>query len=56
MGIKQLIELAAALAFLAAATGQLPKAIHRVRIAELKLLKASQASSWGEPLLLPVHK
>ncbi len=53
MGFKTLIEAAVALAILAAATGQLPKALHTVRAAQLKLLKESRASRWGTPFLLP---
>jgi hypothetical protein len=44
MGIEKLISLAALLAVLTASTGQLPRIIYAVHIAELHLLKESQAS------------
>ena len=46
MGLDKLITLGATLAVLAASTGQLPKAIRAVHIAQLQLLKQSQASKW----------
>jgi hypothetical protein len=51
MGIEKLIRFAAALAVLAASTGQLPKIIHTVRVAQLQLIKESQASKWGTPFI-----
>ena len=48
MNIDNLIKIAVTLAFLAAGTGQLPKVLKEVRIAQLKLLKESQASKWGK--------
>lgn len=53
MGIEKLIQIAVDLAILAASTGQLPKVIHTVRVAQLHLIKESQASKWGRPMLLP---
>jgi len=44
--MNNLIKIAVTLAFIAASTGQLPKIIKEVRIAQLKLLKESQASKW----------
>ncbi len=52
MGIEKLIGLAMALGILAASTGQLPKTIKAVQIAQLKLLKESQASKWPKATLL----
>lgn len=52
MGIEKVISLGVMLAFMAAATGQLPKAIMAVHIAQLKLLKESQASRWPKAVLL----
>ncbi len=56
MGIQKLIPLAVSLAFLAASTGQLPRVIKAVRIAQLELIRDSQASSWGRPILPPEIK
>ena len=42
MGIQKLIPIAVSLAFLAASTGQLPRVIKTVRIAQLQLIKDSQ--------------
>lgn len=52
MGIDKLITIAVTLAALVASTGQLPRIIHQVRVAQLKLIKGSQASKWGLPLLV----
>ena len=54
MGIDKLIAISATLAVFAIASGKLPKILKEVRIAELKLLKESQASKWGMPMLPPV--
>lgn len=56
MGLDKLFAMGAMLAILAAGTGQLPKIILAVRIAELKLLKESQASKWPKLLLLEEPK
>ncbi len=53
MGLKNVTALAVALTIAAASTGQLPKIILAVHIAQLKLLKASQASKWPKAMLLP---
>ena len=53
MSIDKLITVAATFAVLAVSSGQLPKVLREVRIAQLKLLKASQASKWGTPMLPP---
>lgn len=50
MGINKLITLAATLAMLAAPTGQLPRIIRAVHLAQLQLLKESQASKWPRPI------
>ena len=46
MGISKIIQVGTTLAFLAAASGNLPWVIKRVRIAQLHLVKDSQASKW----------
>jgi hypothetical protein len=53
MGIEKLISIAVALAILTVSTGQLPHVLHAVRVAQLQLIKESQASRWGAPMLLP---
>lgn len=53
---NKLIQAAVAAALVAAATGQLPKFIQHVRVAQFTILKESQASRWGKPMLLPVKK
>jgi hypothetical protein len=52
VGIEKIISLGVMLVFVAAATGQLPKAIRAVHVAQLKLLKESQASKWPKAALL----
>ncbi len=53
MGLNKLIEAIAVVVILAASTGQLPRLVREVQIAQLRLLKASQSKSWGQALLLP---
>lgn len=53
MGLEKLLPLAVLLSIVAAETGQLPRILVAVRIAQLKLIKASQSSSWGQAVLLP---
>ena len=56
MGLDKLIALGALLAVLAASTGHLPKAIRAIHIAQLQLVKDSQASKWPKAALLPESK
>lgn len=56
MGINKAIEAAVVLVVLAASTGQLPKVIRTVQIAQLRLVKGSQSSTWGRAFLLPQRK
>lgn len=53
---KQLIKIAVVTVLIAAASGQLPKLIQLTRVAQYQLLKDSQASKWGKPMLLPIKK
>ncbi len=53
--LNRLIEAALVVVLLAAAAGQLPRLVQTVRVAQLQLLKDSQSSKWGRPMLLPVH-
>jgi len=54
--LNKLIQTALAIVLCAAATGQLPKLVQTIRMAQLQLLKDSQASKWGRPMLLPISK
>lgn len=56
MGLDKLIAIGAAIAVLAASTGQLPKTIRAIQIAQLQLVKDSQASKWPKAALLPEQK
>lgn len=56
MGINKLIAMAAASAVLAASTGQLPRMIRAVHLAQLYLIKDSRASNWPKAMLLPAKK
>ena len=49
--IDGLIKLSLSLAIAASLTGQVPKVVKEMRIAQLKILKESQSSKWGRPLL-----
>ncbi len=51
--MKSLIAIAVTLAFTAVATGNLPKILKQVRIAQLQLIKDSQASKWPKAMTLP---
>ena len=53
---NKLIQAAVMAAVLAAAAGQLPRFIQSMRVAQYKILKESQASKWGKPMLLPIKK
>lgn len=52
MGLKRLIQVATVVAAIAAATGQLPKLVHAIRMAQLELIQDSKASRWGQAMLL----
>lgn len=56
MDIQKLVSISATLALLVVSTGQLPKALKAIRIAQLQLLKESQASKWGMPMLPPSRR
>jgi hypothetical protein len=49
--VEKLAALATGVVMRAAATGQLPWFIRQVRIAQLELLRDSQASKWGDPII-----
>jgi len=53
MGIPKLIPIGVSLAFLAAATGQLPKVLRTIQIAQARLIIDSQASKWPKAMTLP---
>lgn len=48
--MNSLIKIAVTLAF---ATGNLPKILYQVRIAQIQLIKESQASKWPRAMTLP---
>jgi hypothetical protein len=50
--VEKLAAIAIGVVMMAAATGQLPRFISQVRIAQLELLQESQASKWGDPIIL----
>ena len=59
MSLDKLIQIAVILAVAAVSTGQLPRILREVRVAQLHLIKdsqASQASQWGKAFLLPITK
>lgn len=56
MGLNKLIEAAVIIVLAAATAGSLPKLVQTIRVAQLQLLKDSQASKWGRPLLPPVNR
>lgn len=53
---NQLVQAAVAAALIVAASGQIPKFIQTMRVAQYQILKESQASKWGRAMLLPVHQ
>ena len=56
MELNRLFQIAAVLAALAVSSHHLPQILHTVRVAQLELLRDSQASKWGHPMMLPVSK
>ena len=54
--MSKLISIAVALTMAAAATGNLPRIMLQVKLAQLQLIKDSQASNWGKPFRLPVTR
>jgi hypothetical protein len=53
MGLRSLIQLAA---ILIVSSGKLPTILRSVRVAQLYILKDSQASKWGKAMLLTSPK
>lgn len=53
---NSLVKVAAAIMLIIAAAGQLPRFVQAMRVAQYKVLKESQASTWGKPMLLHVKK
>lgn len=51
--MKKLISISAVLAVFMVSTGRLPQTLKVVRVAQLQLIKESQASNWGRAMLLP---
>lgn len=52
MGIEKLAQAAVTAVMIAAATGQLPKLVREVQVAQFKLCKDSQSSKWGRAMLI----
>ncbi len=52
MGIDKIIEIAVGLTLIAAATGQLPKVVRQVQMAQLRLLQDSKTSTWGHLMII----
>ncbi len=48
---SSLIKAAITIVLMVAAAGQLPRFVQAVRVAQYKVLKESQASTWGKPVL-----
>ncbi len=51
--MNNLIKIAATLAFIATASGNLPKILYYVQLAQAKLIIDSQASKWPTAMRLP---
>jgi len=52
MGIDNIMKIAVTLALIASATGQLPKIIRKVQIAEFHLLEQSKTNTWGKLMII----
>ena len=50
--MNNLIKVAVTLAFITVATGNFPKILHQVRIAQMQLLNESQASKWPKAFMI----
>ncbi len=53
MGLSKLTSIAVMAAFLVASTGQLPRLLKAVKVAQLNLIMDSQASKWPKAMTLP---
>ena len=52
MNLDKLISVVVTLVLVAASTGQLPRLIREVRLAQGHLIQDTKASKWGMPYLL----
>ena len=52
MNLEKLINFSLAVALVAACSGRIDQFTWQVRLATLKVLKASQTSTWGSPRFL----
>ena len=50
--MEKLIQAVAAFVVIAASTGQLPRLIDSVRVAQVQIIQETEASKWGMPMLL----
>jgi hypothetical protein len=53
MFMEKLIAIATTLAILTVSSGQLPKVVYKIQVMQLKLIKQSNANSWGKLYLPP---
>jgi hypothetical protein len=49
--MEKLIQAVATFVVITASTGQLPRLIHEVRVAQAHLIQDTKASKWGMPML-----
>ena len=56
MSLDKLVPAAITFAILAAASGNGPKIIHELRLAQAHLIQDSKASRWGTPWMVPEFK
>ena len=54
--MEKLIQVVAALVVILESTGQLPRFIREVRVAQAHLVHETKASKWGMPLLLRAQR
>jgi hypothetical protein len=47
--MNYIITLSATLTILAASSGQIPKIVYQIRLAQLEILKEMHTSKWGTP-------
>ena len=50
--MEKLIQAVAVFVVIVASTGQLPRLIHEVRVAQAHLIQETKASRWGRPYII----
>jgi hypothetical protein len=53
MNLDKVVPVEIAFALMAAASGNLPKIIYQIRLAQAHLIQDSKASNWGTPWMGP---